>query len=56
MAGRISSGTEKALELINSGQANPYAAAKACGIDPSTIYRALARIRNADKKKPRKRG
>lgn len=52
MAGKISKSTEKALKLINTGKMNPYAAALACEIDPSTIYRALARIRNANKKKP----
>lgn len=55
MAGKISKRTENALELVNMGEMNPYAASRACGIDASTIYRALARIRNAGKKKPAKR-
>lgn len=36
--------TERALARIRQG-ANPHAAAKAEGIHPSTVYRALAKLR-----------
>lgn len=38
-------GTARALAMIDAGKANPHAAALACRIDPSTVYRALARRR-----------
>lgn len=42
MSGRPSAATEHALKLIAKGMP-PYRAAKKAGIDPSTIYRALAK-------------
>lgn len=42
MSGRPSAATEKALALVAKG-VPPYRAAKKAGIDPSTIYRALAK-------------
>lgn len=42
MSGRPSAKTEKALKLVAKGMP-PYRAAKKCGIQPSTIYRALAK-------------
>lgn len=44
MSGRPSAATERALKLVAKGVA-PYAAAKKAGVDPSTIYRALAKLR-----------
>lgn len=44
MAGRQSAATEQALKLVKQGLA-PYAAAKKAGISPSTIYRALAKLK-----------
>jgi len=49
MSGRISSATEHALRLIQGGM-RPFAAAKQAGISAPTIYRALKRIREAEKK------
>lgn len=42
MSGRPSAATERALKLVAKGMP-PYRAAKKEGIDPSTIYRALAK-------------
>jgi transposase len=36
--------TQRALDRIRQG-ANPHAAAKAEGVHPSTVYRALAKLR-----------
>jgi DNA-binding CsgD family transcriptional regulator len=44
MSGRPSAATEQALKLVAKGLA-PYAAAKKAGIQPSTIYRALAKLK-----------
>lgn len=44
MSGRPSAATEKALKLIEKG-VPPFRAAKKVGIDPSTIYRALAKLK-----------
>lgn len=46
MSGRPSAATEKALKLVQKGL-TPYAAAKKVGIALSTIYRAIARNKNA---------
>ena len=43
MSARISSATEKAIALVNSGVTR-YAAAKQCGIALSTIYRAMPEL------------
>jgi transposase len=43
MSGRPSAATEKALKAIEQKRLNPYAAAKKYGVQPSTIYRALAK-------------
>lgn len=50
MAGRISAATERALQRVRRGE-NPHFAALAEGIPPSTIYRALKRIRERKTKK-----
>ena len=42
MSGRPSAATERALKLVEKG-VPPYRAAKKAGIQPSTIYRALAK-------------
>lgn len=44
MSGKPSAATQRALKLIAKGMP-PYRAAKKCGLDPSTIYRALAKQR-----------
>lgn len=44
MSKKTSESTNRALERVRKGQ-NPYSAALDEGISPSTIYRALARIR-----------
>lgn len=46
MARRQSAQVDKALAMAAQGM-TPYAAAKACGIALSTIYRALKRARQA---------
>jgi transposase len=45
MSGRPSAATERALKLVKSGMA-PFAAAKKVGVAPSTIYRALKKVRS----------
>lgn len=40
--GRISAATERALAMVDAGQ-TAYSAARECGIDTGTLYRALAR-------------
>ena len=47
MSGRPSAATEKALKLVEKG-VPPYRAAKKAGIQPSTIYRALAKLKKKD--------
>lgn len=47
MSGRQSAAVDEALRLIAGGM-NPFAAAKAAGIWPATIYRALKRQREAN--------
>lgn len=42
MSGRPSAATEKALKLVAKG-VPPFRAAKQAGVQPSTIYRALAK-------------
>jgi hypothetical protein len=42
MSGRTSAATERALKLVEKGLP-PFRAAKKVGIQPSTIYRALAK-------------
>lgn len=49
MTGRQSAATDRALARVQRGE-NPHAAAKAEGIQPSTIYRALARIKKEQAK------
>ena len=44
MSGRRSAATDKALALVARGM-TPYAAAKKVGIALSTIYRALAKLK-----------
>ena len=44
MPGRQSAATELALKLVKGGMA-PFAAAKKAKISPSTIYRALAKLK-----------
>lgn len=48
MSGRPSAATERALKMIEKGVA-PFRAAKKAGVDPSTIYRALAKLRKQGK-------
>ena len=43
--GQIGKNTARAIALVDAGQVTPYAAAKACGIHPATIYEALKRRR-----------
>lgn len=45
MAAKQSAATERALALIIAGTHTAYSAARAERIAPSTIYRALAKIR-----------
>ena len=49
MTARQSAATDQALAAVKAGT-NPHAAAKAAGISPSTIYRALKRQRDEVKK------
>lgn len=42
MSGRTSAATERALKLVEKG-VPPFRAAKQAGVNPSTIYRALAK-------------
>jgi len=42
MSGRPSAATERALKLVERG-VPPYRAAKLAGVQPSTVYRALAK-------------
>lgn len=44
MSGRPSAATEQAMKLIAKG-VPPYRAALKVGIQPSTIYRALAKLK-----------
>ena len=46
MSARISSATEKAVQMVKDG-ATRYQAAKACGIALSTIYRAMPELNKA---------
>lgn len=55
MTARQSAATDRALALIgkprpDGGRHTAYSAAKAAGIDLSTIYRALARQRKAKRR------
>jgi hypothetical protein len=45
VSGRPSAATEKALKLVEKGMP-AFAAAKKVGIAPSTIYRALAKMKS----------
>lgn len=45
MAARQSAATDKALRAVLKG-VNPHAAARKYGVFPSTIYRALKKIRD----------
>ena len=54
MAGRITAGTERALRRHTSGEAIT-AAARAEGVDPSTVFRALKRMRESGIGLPRQR-
>lgn len=54
MAGRITAGTERALRRHTSGEAIT-AAARAEGVDPSTVFRALKRMRESGAEVPRQR-
>ena len=44
MSGRPSAATERALKLVEKG-VPPYRAALKAGVQPSTIYRALAKLK-----------
>ena len=48
MSGKRSAATERALKMVAKG-VPPYRAAKKCGIQPSTIYRALAKMKKQAK-------
>lgn len=54
MAGRITAGTERALRRHTSGE-QITAAARAEGVDPSTVFRALKRMRKSGAELPRQR-
>lgn len=43
MSGKISSATERAIELFKGGM-SVYKAAVQCGIYPSTLYAAIKRL------------
>lgn len=50
MGARVSAETVRALGLVSKG-ATPYAAALKCGIEPSTVYRAIERIKVSGRSK-----
>lgn len=54
MAGRITAGTERALRRHTSGEAIT-SAARAEGVDPSTVFRALKRMRESGVEAPHQR-
>lgn len=55
MASRQSTATDSALRHYIKGGLTVYAAAYLAGIQPSTLYRALARRKKPEKKKLAKR-